>query len=768
MKAALILIATASAAAIAAPLAAQEREDTIIVTAPGGGLDNDDSITASAAEISRAGAPDLLRALNRTVAGLSLSEAQSNPWQPNLVYRGFTASPLQGNSQGLAVYVDGGRFNQPFGDTVQFDLLPEAAIDSVTIKDASPIYGLNALGGALIVATKTGRSAPGVALSAAGGRFGSLEGSAEFGWAGDQASAYIALQGRRDDGWRRFSPSTLYNGFADFGWDGADAGIHLKLTAADTDLTGNGSAPVELLAADRRAVFTHPDNTRNRYGRISLHPWVGIGDTSRIEASLYVQRLRQRTLNGDAADVEACEDDDNEGLLCLESAAESDEDEGDDAENLLIGADGNAIADTLGGEGYGALNRSRTRSRASGLLVQFVDKRPLGAGENELVLGFSHDRSRTRFAASSELGALEEDRSVEGLGPIITQPDGSITPVSVIGRTRYWGLFLSDTLPIAPGLSAEIGVRWNHARVLLDDQIGTALNGRHRFRRLNPGVEIDWTVTPGITLRAGYAEANRAPSPAELSCADEDAPCSLTNFFVGDPPLDQVVSKSWELGAAGHHDGAVTVRWLLSAYRADNHDDIQFIASPIRGRAFFQNVGVTRRQGIDLSIDLAQGPWSARATYGYTDATFRTPLILNSPDNPGADDDGTIAVQRGAQMPGIPRHRGTISVDYSTGRWGVGGDVQAQSGLRLFGDEANFAPRTRPFAIFNLRGHARLFGPVTLFAEMRNLFDKRYATFGTFSPTDEIELEEAPGASDPRSLGPGAPRRWIAGVSAKF
>ena len=759
-------IAAASVLALAPPLAAQERDEPIIVTAPGGGLDNDDSIMVHADDIRRGGSPDLLRTLSRTVAGLSLSEAQNNSWQPNLVYRGFTASPLQGNSQGLAVYVDGGRFNQPFGDTVQFDLLPEAAIDTVTIKDVSPIYGLNALGGALVVATKTGRSAPGIALSAAGGRFGSLEGTAEFGWAGDQTSAYLALQGRRDDGWRRFSPSTLYNGFADFGWDAANAGIHLKLIAADTDLTGNGSAPIELLAADRRAVFTHPDNTRNRYGRISLHPWIGIGDTSRIEASLYLQRLRQRTLNGDAADVEACEDDDNAGLLCLESATGDDDD--DAVETLLRGNDGNAIANTLGGEGYGALNRSRTRSNAAGMLVQFVDKRPLGRGENELTLGFSHDRSRTRFAAMSELGELEEDRSVEGLGPIITQPDGSITPVSVIGRTRYWGLFLSDTLPIAPGLSAEIGVRWNHARVLLDDQVGTALNGRHRFRRLNPGIEIDWVVISDVTLRAGYAEANRVPSPAELSCADEAAPCSLTNFFVGDPPLNQVVSKSWEVGASGQHDGATRIRWLLSAYRSNNHDDIQFIASPIRGRAFFQNVGVTRRQGFDASIDVSRGHWSARATYAYTDATFRTPLTLNSPDNPGADDDGTIAVARGAQMPGIPRHRGTLSVDYANARWGIGGDIQGQSGLRLFGDEANFAPRTRSFAVVNLRGHARLFGPLTLFAELRNAFDKRYGTFGTFSPTDEIELEEVPGASDPRSIGPGAPRRWIAGISAKF
>ena len=188
-----------------------ERSD-IIVTAPGGLHDLDDAVGVDAGDIGRPGRPNLLQALARTVPGLSLQDAQNNPWQPNLVYRGFTISPLQGQSQGLAVYLDGGRFNQPFGDTVQFDLLPEVAIERVDLLDASPIYGLNALGGAMVIATKTGRSAPGFRLSGSGGRYGEAQGLAEAGWAGDQASAYVAVQERHDGGWRRFSPSTLYNG----------------------------------------------------------------------------------------------------------------------------------------------------------------------------------------------------------------------------------------------------------------------------------------------------------------------------------------------------------------------------------------------------------------------------------------------------------------------------------------------------------------------------------------------------------------------------
>jgi iron complex outermembrane recepter protein len=738
---------------------AQETGSIIIVTASGGDVDTDDAITVDRTALFRNGTPSLIGALARDVAGVSLSDAQGNPYQPNLIYRGFSASALQGNAQGLAVYVDGARFNQPFGDTVNFDLLPDAAIDSVTIKDVSPVYGLNALGGVVVVATKTGRSAPGLVLSGAGGQYGRGDGGAEAGWSDGGFSVYAAIGERHDGGWRRHSPSTLYNGFADLGWDADKAGVHVKLIGASTDLTGNGSAPVELLDADYRAVFTYPDNIRNNYRRISLHPWAQISGHLRVEASLYAQTLHQKTLNGDTADVTACADDSS--YLCLGTAA-------GDTETPLVDQFGTGIADSLGGEGYGLLNRSQTRSTASGLLVQFVDHRGILGGENELILGVSHDRSTTGFVSASELGALTEDRSVAGLGPIIAQPDGSIAPVGLNVRTRYTGLFAVDHLPLGRRLTAELGLRWNEARVQLEDQLGTTLNGKHRYRRLNPGIEFDYEVSPALTLRAGYAQTNRAPTPAELSCADEAAPCSLTNFFVGDPPLKQVVAKSFELGASGRSEGAWAFQWQVAGYHTTSSNDIQFIASQTRGRAFFQNVGTTRRQGVDINTSLSKGAWTLRFGYAFIDATFRSPLTLNSPDNPSADPDGRIMILPGARIPSIPRNRATASINYVTDRFALGGDVQAQSGQVLVGDESNGEAPTTGFAIANLHGSLRVTGPLTFFAEVSNIFDKKYATFGTFSQTSEVDLSEVPGASNPRSLGPGAPRRWMAGLRAKF
>jgi outer membrane receptor protein involved in Fe transport len=742
----------------------------IIVTAPGGDIDVDDALTLARKDITIAGAPDLLAALSRNFAGVTLQDAQNNPWQPNLVYRGYVASPLAGQAQGIAAYVDGARFNQPFGDTVNFELIPDAAIRSVTLRDASPVYGLNTLGGALVIETATGQTVQGVEAAAAIGSYGERDLSLSAGGASGGLSWFGAVQYREEEGWRDFSPSDLLNGFVDLGYDGERGGLHVKFIGADTDLTGNGVAPVELLAARRQSVFTWPDNQRNRYGRISLHPWLAISDGVRFEATLYRQRRRAALLNGDAADIEECEDDPAlEELLCLESVG----DDGDEEQALLIDSNGDPVDDVLDGGDYGVFNRGNIRSRSEGFLAQIITEQAMGTRSNRLVLGVSYDASENDFAASTELGALTEERSVEGLDFFIDQPDNAIAPVELKTRSRFWGVFASDTLPLTDTLTAEIGLRWNHARIVLEDQIGTALNGDHSFSRLNPGVELDWAVTPEVSLRAGYAESNRVPTEAELSCADENAPCSLANFFVADPPLDQVVAKTFELGASGQHrSGAWDVEWLASAYRATNTNDIQFVASSIRGRGFFENIGRTRRQGFEARVSAQRGGLRLGASYAFIDATFRLPATLSSPANPEANDEGEIDVAAGDRLTGIPRHSATLTADYE-GRIGsrafaIGGDMIARSSQLLVGDEANQNPAVPGYVMFNLRGRVEVVPGVSLFGEVRNVFNREFATFGTFGEVDEVDLEEAPNASDPRAFGPGAPRRFTVGIGLRF
>lgn len=763
--------AAALAFGLPGPAAAQETDEAgeqpILVTAPGAGMDSDDALGLSRADLARGGQPDLIGALTRQLPGVTVQDAQGNPWQPVVVYRGQTASGAQGQAQGLAAYLDGARFNLPFGDTVSLDLVPDAALRSVELLDSSPVYGLNALGGALVLETATGRSDPGLTGSASYGAYGAHDVSLAAGGAAGRWSGFAAVQLRGENGWRDFSSSRLASGYLDAGYDGAAAGLHAKAILASTGLSGNGASPEELLAVRRSAVFTHPDRTENRFARFSLHPWADLSPTTRLQAAFYAQWQRSRALNGDAADIEACEDE--PGLLCLES-----ESEGEEESQVLTDRLGRPIRALAGDPTYAVFNRGALTSRAFGVLAQITDWRPLLGGNNVLTIGTSLDYGRSAFSASTTLGTLDETRGVQDAGPVIAQEDNAIAPVSVITRNLYAGFFAAETLPLGPNLRLEAGLRFNLAAIKLEDQIGTALDGQHHFTRLNPGLELDWDAAPGLSLRAGYAETNRAPTPAELSCADPEAPCSLANFFVADPPLRQVVARTWELGAAGRSTvGGWRLEWLASAYRADSRDEIRRVPAGVRGRAYFQNLGDARRQGIELSFTGTRGGLRVGANYAFSDATNRSLVRIAAHANPAAEADGAITVRPGDRLSGVPRHTANLNVDYAgkAGAWrrfSVGGTLSARSSQILLGDESNHAAPVPGYVVVDLRGRIELLREVALFGEVRNVLNRRYATFGTFGEIGEVSLAEAPNAASPRFLGPGAPRRWTIGIRRGF
>ena len=248
----------------------------IIAASPllGTGIDRDlvpaQTQVFTSPDIAREGSPNALQTLNDQAAGVTLDSASGNPYQPTLLYHGFEASPLQGTPQGVAVYVNGVRFNQPFGDTVNWDLIPDIAIDSINLEGSNPVYGLNALGGSLNIQLKNGFTYQGAEAVASGGSFGQVQGQFQYGKQIGNAAAYIAGNGLHQEGWRDLQSSDIYNFFGDIGWRGDKAELHLGITAANTTLNGPGTSPVELLAADPRAQFTAPNRISNQIS--ASHP----------------------------------------------------------------------------------------------------------------------------------------------------------------------------------------------------------------------------------------------------------------------------------------------------------------------------------------------------------------------------------------------------------------------------------------------------------------------------------------------------------------
>ena len=257
----------------------------------GSGVDRDkvpaETHVLTGADITREGPANALRALEENVGGVALDEAAANPFQPNLFYHGFQASPLQGNGQGLAVYLNGVRFNQPFGDTVNWDLLPDVAMDRIDLVGSNPVFGLNALGGALSVRLKNGFTYQGAEGDVYGGSFGRITGEFQYGRQSGDASTYIAGSATHMGGWRQFQSSDLYNIYGDVGWRSDRAEVHLNILGADTNLNGPGTTPVELIAADPSAQFTGPNLIANEYALVSLSGSVDVTERTSVQGIAY-------------------------------------------------------------------------------------------------------------------------------------------------------------------------------------------------------------------------------------------------------------------------------------------------------------------------------------------------------------------------------------------------------------------------------------------------------------------------------------------------
>jgi iron complex outermembrane recepter protein len=687
---------------------------------------------ASAADIDRRQALDLTEFLERSFDSVSINGSQANPFQPDLNFRGFTASPLLGTPQGLSVFVDGVRVNEAFGDVVNWDLIPRNAISSVgLVPGSNPVFGLNTLGGALAIHTKSGFSYPGFGMRATAGSYGRVAAELELGGHGDRVDYFVAGNRLQESGWRDHSRSDLQQLFAKAGFQSSTTDLDVSITLADNTLNGTQALPLSMLGNPRQA-YTWPDRTRNQLTFLNSKASHFFNEKALVTTNVYYRSLKTQ---GYFSNVN------------------------DDFDPATGEAPGNTSA----------LNNSNViDQRMYGAAVQLTVLGEVLGRQNEVNVGFSSDFGNTSFVNQQQEASFTSDRGTIGNGEFATHTD-------VQTRNRYLGLYVANTIALTSALRLTVSGRYNDARIDIADRSGLtpALNGSHRFSRFNPAAGVTYNLTPRVTTFGGYNRGTRVPTPAELSCSDPGAPCQLPSVFLADPPLKPVLASTWEFGARG--TAGDKFKWRAAVYRADLDDDIQFVnTSRLANAGFFQNIGTTRRQGLELAADYRMGSLGLSASYAYLDATYRTGFTLPSRNNTAAfDSDGdgipdSIQVQAGNRIPALPRQLLKLRAEHRTSAvLMMGIDMLASSSQFARGDEnnADAAGAVPGYAIVNFDLRYTLQPGWQLLAKVHNVFDRRYETFGVLG----TNFFRGPGNTfDANAAGPeqfrssGAPRgAWI-------
>jgi iron complex outermembrane receptor protein len=729
--------------------------------------------TLTAVELRQDGTSSLIGAMGTRLSSVHVNDALADPFQPDILYRGFEASPALGTPQGLAVYQNGVRINEAFGDTVNWDLLPDIAISRADIVSASPLFGLNALGGAVALTMKNGFTFQGGDAVASGGSFEQRQGAAEFGANNGTLGLYTAARVLDQNGWRVLAQDSVHQYYVDLSLHRGGVNLDLSYTRADNSLYGQGAAPVQSLAINRENVFTGPQNNINSLDFVALSGDIKISETLAVQSVLYSRNFRQTIDNGDSSAYTACTAASAAGVLCQS-----------DGTTPIMGSNGAPLPDISNGGTtlIGQNDFESTRSQGWGGSLQLTStERFIGHGNN-FAVGASIDTAETNFFSGTEVGVLNAERNVLPSGLFVKTPEGSefsATPVSLNADNKYYGFYLTDNFDATPRLSVTVSSRYNIAKIDLSDQLGSALSGNNRFTHFNPALGATYKLTQGLTAYAGLATNNRAPTASEIECSEPSRPCLLPSSLAGDPPnLRQVVAHSTELGLRGQTATLSSTRqfsWNAGLFRTNSQDDIYVIATST-STGFFQNIGSTRREGFEAGLSYKDGHCSVYAQYSYIDATFRSPLLLHSPSNPFQDASGNIQVRPGDKLPLMPANRLKVGADYSLlPHWSIGGSLVLASGSYYRGDESNQNPQLPGYHVVSLRTSYHFSPRFEIFASAQNLFDERYATFGLYGDPTGVgapgvppnALPGGPGV-DNRFQSPGMPRSFFGGARISF
>ncbi|HEY9426936.1 MAG TPA: TonB-dependent receptor [Gemmatimonadaceae bacterium] len=644
--------------------------------------------------------------------GVSIFDDQGTRAQPTLEIRGFRLSPVVGVSQGVSVFLDGVRVNEPDAQEINFDLIPMDAIEKAElVRGPGTLYGKNSLAGALVLTTKRGTFTPEMSAAFEAGAFGYLGARVSAGGVIDDVDGYVMARGTEEDGYRDETPARTRQVLVNVGRKGANTDLAMTVMYAHDRIYQAGSLPESWLRVDPRANFTGGDFYEPELWHIAARgerPFAG--GTIRGNAFRRDNDYQQFNVNVDAPSTNARVDNTSKG---------------------------------------GALEWTLPTSVAG---------MPLG-----LTFGAEYTRNDITYRIFSV-----PTTSAPGFEEDCDQSTGLCENARV--NEDDAALYAQGVLSVTPALAVTASMRGDYVRIPFRDLRDPENDGTNTYRRFSPRLGVNYYLSPSVRGYAAVSTGFRAPAPLELACADETSPCSLPFALGDDPPLDPVTVVNYESGMDWEPREGTNLD--VVGFREDTRNEILFVASSTT-MGFFQNIDRARRQGIEASgsITLPAG-FRVFGSYALIDATYQSPVLLASempqPDSARPGDRfplsprhrGSVGVELthviDKSLIGAQLSVQAVSSQYLRGNDENLDEVNLSSG----GDEGRVVSGSVPgYTVANLQ--LRYERPhIALTAHVQNLFDRDYETFGIFgeNPVGPIG---GPRPSSPvleRFLNPGYPR----------
>ena len=692
--------------------------------------------TVNGQQISEQAGVSVADYMVNNLQGVTVNEVGGNPYQLEINFRGYNATPISGNPQGLSVYVDGVRMNQPFSNTVLWDLIPDFSIESMQmVAGSNPVYGLNTLGGAISMQTKSGRTFNKKAIDFSAGSWGRQTSLMEAGGISEDGSYdyYIGYQHFTEDGWRDYSPSHVNQLFTKVGWESDTSRYEVSYSGAHNLLIGNGLTPKDLLGSDLEGIHTLEDETKNNYGKLVLSATEFWDDDTMFSGNAYWLRSDRKTGNGDLNDEYANPGDDE-----------------------------------------GVQNATGTKQDAYGANGQITFDQDWLGRRNQLVVGTGVEYSLIKFMQSEE-----EIATLLANGFFGGDREDPEQSTGLTGKTKTFSLFATNTHALNDQWNINTAARYNFIQVDNQDTFNppggaSSLSGKHHYERVNPSVGLTFHPTDNYTTYASYSESNRAPTSIELGCSNEAQPCNLPTQMADDPPLEMVVAKTVEFGARGKI--ANNMSWNAAIYSGKNKDDILFVyANASNGLGYFTNVDETTREGIDLGFSGQFDDLSLAVNYGFVMARYGSDFTIANEVNTSRDG-ASIQVSDGDYLPNIPKHHMKIRANYRVNpSWYVGATVSAFSKSYMMGNEnqghdasQGLQGETPGYAVMNLDSQYYIGENWQLSLKAINIFDNEYYTGGRLAQTRVQTDRSFDDERNVASLIPGAPRAAWVGLRYEF